>query len=144
MEGAALQCGQSFLHQLHAAVDEAALLGAVFQRAPRDILIIGLVRLAEVGRIAVGNRSLLAHPVNGRAGIQAAGEGDANFFPNRKTLQNIAHESFLFRSARPSGWRPGVCLTDRDSAEVRLSTFDYKETSSLRLEIRGQGLGVRD
>jgi hypothetical protein len=41
-----------------AAVDQARLLGAVLERPARDVVVVGLVGLAEVGRVGVGNAPL--------------------------------------------------------------------------------------
>ena len=52
VEGAALQRGDALADELLAAVDQAGLFGAVLQGAARDVLVIGLVGLAEVRRVA--------------------------------------------------------------------------------------------
>ena len=91
VEGAALQRGESFADQLLAAIDEAGLLGAVFEGAARDVVVVGFIRLSEMRRVAVGDRALLTHPVDGGAGVEAAGEGDADVVPDGEGLQDSAH-----------------------------------------------------
>jgi hypothetical protein len=58
---------------------EPRLLGAVRHRLARDLVVVGLVGLAEVGRVGVRDRALRSHPMKGGAGVQAAGECDADF-----------------------------------------------------------------
>src|ERR1700753_1288948 len=70
--------GEAFGGQLRAAIDQAGLLGAVQHRLARDLVVVGLVGLAQVGGVGVGDRTLVAHPVQRRAGVEAAREGDAD------------------------------------------------------------------
>src|SRR5207302_195103 len=91
VERAALQRRQSFGDQWRAAVDETRLLGAVPQRAARDVIVIGLVGLTEVGRIRVRDRALLPHPVQGGARIEAARKRNADALADRKSLKNVSH-----------------------------------------------------
>ena len=72
MERAALQHGQPFGHELPAAVDQPRFLRAVLQRAPRDIVVIGFVRLAEVRGVRVRDRAFPSHPMKRRARIETA------------------------------------------------------------------------
>ena len=80
VEGAGLQRGQPFGHELLPAVDQARLLAAVLKGAARDVVVVGFVRLTEVGGIRVGDCALFPHPVERGAGIQPAGERNADFF----------------------------------------------------------------
>ena len=80
-----------FGDQLRAAVDQARLLGAVLQRAARDVVVVGLVGLAEVGGVGVGDGALAAHPVQRGARVEAAGKRDADLFAGGKILKNGAH-----------------------------------------------------
>ena len=80
VERAALQRREPLGHQLRPAVDQARLLGAVGQRLARDLVVVRLVGLAEVGGVGVGARALGAHPVQRRAGVEPAGERDADAF----------------------------------------------------------------
>ena len=88
---AALQRGDPFGDELRAAVDQARLLGAVLQRAARDVVVVGLVGLAEVRGVGVGDRALAAHPVQRGARVEAAGKRDADLLAGGKTLENCAH-----------------------------------------------------
>ena len=91
VEGAALQRRDPFGDQLRAAVDQPRLLGAVLQRLARNLVVVGFVGLAEVGGVGVGDRALGAHPVQRRAGVEAAGERDADLLAGGKTLKNGRH-----------------------------------------------------
>jgi hypothetical protein len=99
VERAALQRREPLGHQLGAAIDKARLLGAVLPRAPRDVFVIGLVRLPEVRRIRVWNRSLRAHPMKRGARIEAARKRDANFFAGGNALKDRRHPNL-----RPSSY----------------------------------------
>ena len=57
VERAALQRRDPFGDELRAAVDQARLLRAVLQRPSRDVLVVGLVGLPEIGGICVGDRA---------------------------------------------------------------------------------------
>ncbi len=74
-----------------AAVDQARLLGAVLQRLARDLVVVGLVGLAEVGGVGVGNRALAAHPVQRGARVEAAGKRDADALADGKVLEDRGH-----------------------------------------------------
>ena len=74
-----------------AALDQARLLGAVSHRLARDLVVVGLVGLPEVGRVGVRDRALRPHPVQGGAGIEAAGERDADFFADGEILEDVGH-----------------------------------------------------
>jgi hypothetical protein len=91
VEGAALQCRDALGGQLRPAVDQARLLGAVLHRAPRDLLVVRLVGLAQVGGVGVGDGALVAHPVQRSAGVEAAGEGDADLLADGQVLKNRGH-----------------------------------------------------
>jgi hypothetical protein len=72
-----------------AAVDQPRLLGAVLHRLARDLVVVGLVGLAQVGGVGVGNRALVAHPVQRGAGVEAAGERDADLLADGKVLPRM-------------------------------------------------------
>ena len=91
VEGAALQRREPFGHELRAAVDQPRLLGAVLERLARDVVVVGLVRLPQVGGVGVGNRALCAHPVKRGARIEAAGKRDADSFADGNPLENCGH-----------------------------------------------------
>ena len=83
MERAALQRDQALAHELGAAVDEARLLGAVQLGAVGDTRQVGLVDLAEVGGVGVGDRALLAHPRDRGGRVESARERDADALADR-------------------------------------------------------------
>ena len=91
MEGAGLQRGQAFGGELAAAVDQARQFGAVLHRLARNLFVVGLVGLAEVGGVGVGQGALLLHPVQCGAGIEPAGESDADFLAGGNVLKNGRH-----------------------------------------------------
>ncbi len=86
VEGAALQRGDAFGHQLAAAVDQAGLFGAVLQGAARDFVVVRFVGLAQVGGVGVGHGALF------RASSEAR-----RSCPDRR------------RSAMPTFWPTGMC-----------------------------------
>jgi hypothetical protein len=91
VEGAGLQRGDAFVGELRAAVDQASLLGAVFHRLGGDGVVVGLVGLAQVGGVGVGQGALVLHPAQRGAGVEAAREGDADFLPLGQVLQDGGH-----------------------------------------------------
>src|SRR6202008_299400 len=88
MESAALDGGDAFGDELRAALDQASDRGAVSERLARNVRVVGLVRLAEVRGIRVGDRALRAHPVHCRAGVEPAPEGNADFLAFRQRAEN--------------------------------------------------------
>ena len=88
---AALQRREPFGDELAAAVDQPRLLGAVLERAARDVVVVGLVGLTEIRGVGVRDRALGAHPVQRGARVEAAGKRDADLLAGRKTLKNCAH-----------------------------------------------------
>ena len=58
MKRAALQGRETFGDQLGAAVDQPRLLGAILQRTARNLVVVRLVRLAEIGGVSVRDRAL--------------------------------------------------------------------------------------
>ena len=91
VEGAALQRGHAFGHQLLAALDQARLLGAVAHRLARNLVVVGLVRLTEVRRVGERHGALRAHPVQRGTGVEAAGKGNADVFSDGKALKDVGH-----------------------------------------------------
>ena len=96
MKGAGLQGSDPFGHELAATVDEARFLGAVLQRATRDLVVVGFVGLSKIRGVRVRDGALCAHPVERRAGVETAGKRDADTLAGRKTLKNVAHVSPRF------------------------------------------------
>ena len=78
-----------FGDELPAAVDQAGVLGPVLPCPLRNFVVVGFVRLAEVGGIGEGNRAFRAHPMKRRTGVEAAGERDADPLTDRNALENI-------------------------------------------------------
>src|SRR5205085_5855075 len=76
-----------------AAVDEPRLLRAIGERPARNVLVVRLVGLAQVGGIRVRLRAVRPHPVHGGAGVEAAREGDADLFALGKRAQYLRQRS---------------------------------------------------
>src|SRR4029079_2946802 len=108
VKGAALKGGEAFGDELRAAVDQPRLLGAVLQRLARDLVVVGLVGLSEVGGVGVRDRALAPHPVKRRAGIETAGERDPDAFPERERLKNVAQGYFTSTSSIASLLGPSI------------------------------------
>ncbi len=72
MESATLNGSNTFGNQLLTAVNQACVLCTVLHGTTRDRFIIVLIWLTQVRSICIRNRSLLAHPQQCSAGIQAA------------------------------------------------------------------------
>ena len=100
VECAGLERGDTFGYQLLAAIDKTCFLGTVEQGFAGDFIVIGLVGLAEVSGVGVRDGSLGAHPVDGGAGIESAGESETNFFTRGQVLENVSHVKI---------WRKGQC-----------------------------------
>jgi hypothetical protein len=60
-----------------------------------DCVVIGFVGLAEIGGVGVGMRALQLHPVDGGAGVEAAGEGDADLFADGQMFEDVRHVTYL-------------------------------------------------
>ncbi|MEY9477084.1 hypothetical protein ABH981_001297 [Bradyrhizobium ottawaense] len=91
MEGARLDRGDTFMDQLRAAIDEPGLLGTELHRLARDLVVVGLVGLAEIGGVGVAARALLLHPEQRRRGIEAARKSDADFLTLGQAFQDRGH-----------------------------------------------------
>ncbi len=91
VEGPALEGCQALGHELWPAVHQPRLLGAVGERLARDLVVVGLVGLAQVRGVGVGAGALGAHPVEGRTGVEPAGERDADAFARGDALKNRGH-----------------------------------------------------
>ena len=89
MEGAGLQCREPLGHQLRPAVNQPRLLGAVLQRLARDLVVVGLVRLTEIGRVGVRDGALLPHPVERGARVETAGKRDADLLAGGNVLKDV-------------------------------------------------------
>jgi hypothetical protein len=90
VEGAALQRGDALGGQLRGSRP-----GGPFRRRTASPCAESrrsrLVGLAQVGGVGVGNRALVAHPVQRGAGVESAGEGDADLLADGEVLENGGH-----------------------------------------------------
>ncbi len=93
VEGTGLDGGNTFVHQLRAAIHQSGFFGAVLQGLARNLVVVGLVRLAEVGGIGKGAGAFLLHPQQRRAGVETAREGDADFFAFGQAFQDRTHRA---------------------------------------------------
>jgi len=91
VKGAALQDGEPLGDELRAAVDQAGFLGPVLHRPPRNVVVIGLVGLPQVGGVRIRNRSLCPHPMQSCTRVEAAGKRDADLLAGWKVLKNSTH-----------------------------------------------------
>ena len=91
VERAALQRGDALCRQLAAAVDQARAFGAILHGLARYLVVVGLVRLAQIRGVGVGHRALVAHPVQRGAGVQAARERNADLLSYGQVLENTSH-----------------------------------------------------
>src|ERR1700757_4069103 len=64
---------------------------AVFERLAGDGVVVGFVRLPEIGRVGIRQGALLLHPVKRGAGIEAPGKSDADSLADRETFKNDRH-----------------------------------------------------
>ncbi len=92
MKRTALNSGNAFGNQLLAAVDQARVFRPILFCTAWNSLIVILIWLTQIRRVGIRNRALLAHPQQGCAGVEAAGESDANTLSNRKMLENRRHK----------------------------------------------------
>ena len=82
MEGTAGEGGQALLNQSRLAVDQPGQFCPIFARSTRHRGDIRLVVLADIGRVRVRDRPLVAHPGHGHRGVQATGEGNSDALAN--------------------------------------------------------------
>ena len=101
MEGAALQCRETFRYELCATVDEPCFLGAVLECFARDVVVIGFVWLSQVGRVGEWDRAFRAHPVKGGARIEAARKRNTDSFAYRNPLEDSGHAIPIIIDAWP-------------------------------------------
>jgi hypothetical protein len=81
------------MDQLRAAIDQPRFFGAEFQRLSRNLVVVGLVRLAEIGGIGKDAGALLLHPQQRRAGVETARESDADFLARGQAFQDHTHQA---------------------------------------------------
>src|SRR5690606_5119368 len=117
MEGAALNCDDSFAHERIAAIDEPRGLGAVLERDRRDVGRILLVGLREIGRVGVNLDALLVHPGDGGSGVEPAREREADFGPRgRKRSMDAAHGGRMMKVSH-EGRNHGACAYPRAASK---------------------------
>ncbi len=66
---------------------------APYSRALRGMaVVVGLVGLAEIGGVGVGDRAVALHPVEGGGGVEAAGEGYAYALVGGEGFEDYGHK----------------------------------------------------
>ena len=108
---------------------------AVRPRAARNVVVVGLVGLAEVRRVGVRNRALRAHPVQRRARVETAGKRDADLLADGKILQDVRHEGAP-SSVRKIGYSSRVVLR-RKRRVCEAANAMSQQTKLHRYEGRG-------
>jgi hypothetical protein len=127
VEGAGLDGGNTFVDQLRAAIDQPGFFGAELQRLARNLVVVGLVGLAEIGGIGKGRARPFASSRAARTGVETARESDADFFPLGQAFQNRTHGA-----SNRSKWRMrlGARITNFALMGTRLMTsggrIDYR------------------
>jgi len=91
VEGAGLDGGNTFVDQLRSAIHQPGFFGAELQRFARNLVVVGLVGLAEIGSVGKDARAFLLHPQQRRTGIEAARESDADSLPFGQGFQDRTH-----------------------------------------------------
>ena len=127
VEGAALERDEPLVHELGAAVDELRRLGAVLERARRDVGDVVLVGLAEIGGEGVRDAALLADPGDGDGGVEPAGEGDPDALADGQGLEDATHRASVVRPRPGSGVR---LRTGRSCSIARCSSPALKAPSN--------------
>ena len=92
--------------ELRTAVDQPRLLRTVLLRAARDVVVVLLVGLTEVGCVGVGDGTLAAHPVQRRARVETAGERDSDLLTYGNVFQDVRHDREWSERSR-AAWKPG-------------------------------------
>ncbi len=78
MEGPALNGAQALAGQRLATVDQSRFVGPVVSRHSRNAGGILFIRLRQVRGVGVDDQALFLHPGDGRPGVKAARESDAD------------------------------------------------------------------
>jgi hypothetical protein len=78
VEGPALDGDQRLAHQGLAAIDQPGGLGPVLDGHRRDVRGVVLVGLGQIGGVGVDLEAVAGEPGHRAAGVEAAGEGDAD------------------------------------------------------------------
>src|SRR5262249_56035064 len=85
--------GNALVEKLGAGIHEPGLFRTEFERLARYGIVVGLVRLAEIRSVSKGASAFLLHPQQRCAGVEAAGEGDADFFALGQAFQDRTHQT---------------------------------------------------
>ena len=112
MEGARLDGGNAFGHELRTTVNQTSGFCAVLHGATRDGFVVVLVRLTEISRVCVRECTLVLHPAQCGAGIKAARECDADFLADGNALQNRLRHCSLFKTKISAGHKPHFRRTE--------------------------------
>ncbi len=127
VERAALQRGDAFACERVLAVDEDRVLGAIAESALRDRGDVRLVGLAEIGGERIRDGAVLAHPRERAAGVEAAGEGDADVLADRERREDhAAPRSMCMRTSSAS------CLPVVPSRATRRTVFSPAIVPAIR------------
>src|SRR5471032_967878 len=95
MECARLQSRNAFGHELRPAVNQPRAFCAVLYRPTGNLIVIILVGLAQVSGVSERYRAFEAHPMQRRAGIEAAGERDSDALLDGKIFENGGHDGII-------------------------------------------------
>ena len=87
----ALDGSNALGNKLLPAIDQARVFCAVLESLLWNRVIIGFVRLAEIGGISIWNRTIRTHPMQSGTGVETAGKGDADLVADREMLKNSRH-----------------------------------------------------
>ena len=118
VEGAARQCGQTFLDQRGAAVDHPRLLRPVGEAAVGDGAEVRFVVLRDVRGVGVGDGAVLAHPGDRDGRVQASRERDPDPLAYRELAEDLRHAASLRRTPRAPA--PGAIGGRRATSPTRL------------------------
>ena len=76
------------MDQLRAAIHEPGFLSAIVLGLEGNLVVVGFIRLAEVGGVSEDAGAVLLHPKERGAGVETARECDANFLAFGKVMQD--------------------------------------------------------
>jgi len=89
VKGTGLERRDTLGGKSRATVDQASTFRAVASGAPGNVIVVGLVGLAEIRRVSVGNGAFASHPMQGRARIEATRKRYADLLADRHVLQDM-------------------------------------------------------
>ena len=91
VERTTLKRYEALVHQLGAAVHQACFLGAVLLRPTGHTWQVGLIVLAEIGGVAVGDGALFAHPRHSGRGVETSAKRDTDPFTDGERREHLGH-----------------------------------------------------